>query len=289
MKPCVIYARISPRKMVRDEAGRLVPASDSIENQIQACRDYAAAHDLEVVGEPYIDRLVSGLKRRPNFEAALQKAADLDGCLLCMELSRCYRSMEHLVKTIAFCEKNRVAIVTVMGDGFEVEGGLKSADRLLAQVLTAVHEFMARHRAERISAAMFNLRQQKACYLGGKIPYGFRLSQHREGKHYMLVPRPRQVAIVNYLLYCRRRKISMTLASEHLNAKGLLRPNGKPWNRNLANAKVKWWQEQLQQPTPIGDLCRQALQNAKYKDHPWKLVLKHPPRAQRKARRRKPV
>lgn len=276
----VVYARISPRKMQANAQGVWEPVSDSIEDQIAACRQLAASRQITIAEEPYIDRLKTGRKPRKNFDLALQAAAQHQGALLCYDLSRCYRSLEHMLTTIAFCERWNVPIITVMGDGFDPTGGLKSSDRLMAQVLGAVNEYMARQKSERVKAACYSKRHDRASYGGGKLPYGLRKGQ-RLGRDYRLLPVRAEVEIVCFLLYCRRRKISLELASQNLNEAGMFRRDGRPWNKRRANQTVLWWKRHLTEASELGALTRRALKRCQYAKYPWKLLFEEPPRQYR--------
>src|SRR5271169_3123747 len=73
-KRIAIYTRLS-----KDPTGQ----AESPKNHVAACRAYIEANGMEVAGEPFIDRDISGYKDkvRPAFNAMLAgvEAGDFDG------------------------------------------------------------------------------------------------------------------------------------------------------------------------------------------------------------------
>jgi DNA invertase Pin-like site-specific DNA recombinase len=245
----IIYARISERRMIRDDQGQLVPESDSIEAQLDACRRLATLRGAAVVAE-YVDRLKSGLKRRKNFDDALKHARDCKGVLIVRDLLRATRSPGHMADVVEFCVKHRVSILTADGLTLDFTSPHSTpVAEMLGGMLAVVGRFYCRAQASAISIS----RQKKkhACdYQGGPAPFGLRV---RKGK---LVPCAPEMETLHMMMAWRERGTSYELIAHRLNHAKCYRRSGKPWAWQQVQRTTRHWREALRSEGPYGDMAR---------------------------------
>ena len=111
----------------------------TVDLQLDALREYAAARGLQVVGE-YVDEGISGAKnRRPALDRLLADAhrRRLDAVLV-WKLDRLGRSLSHLIRLVGQLGSVGVDLVSLSDPGLDTTG---PSGRLIFHVMGAVAEF----------------------------------------------------------------------------------------------------------------------------------------------------
>lgn len=251
----VIYARISERRMVRTETGELVPESDSIDSQLDACRALATARRMAVVAE-YTDRLKSGRKPRANFDAALDHAKRVGGVLIVRDLFRATRSLSHMVNVVKFCREHNVSIIPVEGVGLDFTNpATVNMSVLIATILAAVGEYYCQVGADAIKASR-RVKRERGEHLGGSCPYGLRAVG---GK---LKPHLGELEAVKKILYWRDRKASLDTICHRLARDGHRPRKGGAWCRTTVDRICKYWRSALRDGGAVGERARELVGSA---------------------------
>jgi DNA invertase Pin-like site-specific DNA recombinase len=216
-KVAVIYARYSPRPNAREE---------SIEVQVQRCRDYASAMGMDVA-EVFADRGISGKSTdgREGLAQALEAVAE-GSVLLCYSLSRLARNTREaieLAETIAgkgghlVCLQERFDTTTPIG-------------RMLFTVCAAIGQLEREQTAERTSHGLQHLKA-KGCLVGRHPQYGWRMTgkpKPEEGPVPLEMDEDEQ-KILGAIASRAARGWPYARISSWLNANGTPMRNGKPW------------------------------------------------------------
>ena len=242
----VIYARISPRRMMRVD-GRLVPVSDTIDQQLESCRQLCEARGWLVVGE-FVDRLVSGKNdKRPQYQAMRARALKLKAAVVSYDLSRITRSFGDVVNLLRDLQAKGLPLVTVSGrlhlDTTTAQG------RLMAQIFAAVAEFDREVRNERTSWAMQNyyrrLNRPKNPAIALRLknpPYGSRIENGPDGPRLVTDIAEFKVLQAIMGLYAAgvpARKIAMELNIQNIRNRQGLRWSNKQIAKTVARCKVR--------------------------------------------------
>ena len=255
MSCAVLYARISERQMVRDENGKLVPISDSIDSQLEACRALATSRRMAVVAE-YVDRLATGTKARENLTKALAHAKRVGGALIVRDLHRATRSPSLMSDIADFCRKHKVSILTVDGLSLDFTDPRTSPiAELMATQLAAFGKFECRSRANAISIAR-QQKRERGEYEGGSCPYGLRVVG---GK---LKPHLGELEAVKKILYWRDRKASLDTICYRLGREGHRPRKGGAWCRTTVDRICKYWRSALRDGGAVGERARRLVGSA---------------------------
>ena len=230
----VIYARISPRRMVRGEDGVLRPVSDSIDEQLERCRELCAARNWEIVGQ-FADRLVSGKDdNRPQYQKMRAAAIKHRAAVVAYDLSRVTRSLRDVVLLIEQLQKLNLPLVTVSGklhlDTTTPQG------RLMAHIMIALAEFEREVKSERTSHALqayykrLNRPKNPAIsYRFGTPPYGKRIETGPDGAQRLVtdIPEFKTLQAIMALDAC---GLPPRLVAQKINILGLRNRMGLRWN-----------------------------------------------------------
>lgn len=255
MPVAVIYARISERRMVRDEHGQLVPESDSIEDQLAVCRQLATHRKMAVVAE-YVDRLMTGTKARKNLTAALDHAKRVGGALIVRDLHRATRSPGLMSDIADFCCKHKVSILTVDGLCLDFTDPRTShIAEFMAHQIASMGKYECRSRANAISIAR-QLKKERGEYEGGSCPYGLRVVG---GK---LKPHLGELEAVKKILYWRDRKASLDTICYRLGREGHRPRKGGAWCRTTVDRICKYWRSALRDGGAVGERARRLVGSA---------------------------
>ena len=157
----VIYARFSPR--------RNAEKSESIETQLELCREYCEKQELTVLGE-FEDRALSGSEEdRPGLWNAIE-ALRRGQSLVVYRLDRLARSVylsDIIERAVA---KRKAKIVSISGEGTWQH---TDEDWLVRKILQTLAEYERKVIAARTKAAM--LRHQKnGRRMSHQPPYGWK-------------------------------------------------------------------------------------------------------------------
>lgn len=252
----VIYARISERAMVRGEDGQLTPVSDSIDDQLEACRALATRRGMAVVAE-YTDRLMTGTKARENLTKALEHARRVNGVLIVRDLHRATRSPRVMSDIADFCCKHKLSILTVDGLSLDFTDPRTShIAELMGQMIATMGKFECRSRANAIAIAR-RMKKERLEYEGGPCPYGLRV---QGGK---LKPHLGELEVVKLLLYwADRGKTSRQTMCHRLAREGYRPRSGGAWNRTTVNRIIRYWRDALRDGGAVGERARKLVGSA---------------------------
>lgn len=139
----VIYARFSPR--------RNADLCESCDMQIEACRHWCLAKDIEVAGV-YRDDGISGAKsaNRPGLQSALDHACKDRSILLCHSLSRLARNIKECLTIVDRLDKAKADFACIK-ESFDTT---TPSGVLIFHIFAALQEFERRQTATRTSDAM---------------------------------------------------------------------------------------------------------------------------------------
>jgi len=207
----VIYARYSSH--AQNDA--------SIEQQVAECREYAAAHELEVV-DTYADRALSGrTDRRPEFQKMIRHAeAGRFGTILTYKSNRISRSMLDALRYEARLAHAGVKVIYCREDF-----GDNAAGRMALHMMMTLNEFYSENMGEDIRRGLIDSARQGRVV--GAIPYGYRRGE--DGRFAI----DEQAAAVVREIY-RRVSEGESLASvaDDLNRRRIPTGYGHTWGKN---------------------------------------------------------
>lgn len=209
--PAVIYARFSSHNQ-RDE---------SIEQQIAECRNYAAAHGLNVVGE-YADAAVTGrTDRRPQYQKMRRDAEKgAFSVILAYKSNRIARNMVNALMFEADMERFGVTVLYAK-EAFDNT----PAGRFALRNMMNMNQFYSENLAEDI------IRNQQdnamKCRANGPAPYGYR--SNAEGRFEV---DPTTGPIVQEIFRRLTEGDTQIEIAEDFNKRGILTARKQPWGRN---------------------------------------------------------
>ena len=200
--------------------------SISIESQIEFCR-------YELKGEPYkvyADRGYSGKNTdRPAFgEMMRDMESGAIQRVVVYKLDRISRSILDFSRMMERFEANRVEFVSTT-EKFDTSSPM---GRAMLNICIVFAQLERETIQKRVADAYYS-RSQKSLYMGGRVPYGFRLSPTtvdgvKTSMYTVNEEEARQVRLI-YELYARP-ECSCGDIARCLQANGMLK-NGKPWVR----------------------------------------------------------
>lgn len=216
MRKAVIYARYSPRP------GHKTPG-ETIEMQFEKCRHYAAARDLEVVGE-FKDEMVSGAAPvRKGFDQAMRACQEVKGVFIVYSITRFGRSLEITLRNHRVLQDNRCELASVK----EVIDTTTASGRLMFAIQSAMAEFYREQISEATRDAFAN-RKRKRLYCGGKLPYGWALGEDGE----TLVPDDLEQVIISLVSKLHQEEgLSLRQIADKLNHLGYPTRTNQNWDR----------------------------------------------------------
>ena len=169
-KKAVIYARFSPRKNAEQ--------CESIEAQIEFCREYCQKNNIEVV-EQFSDRALSGGDEdRPGLWNAID-CLKKNYLLVVYKLDRLARSVylsyiiENAVKT-----QHKAAIVSISGEGTWSD---TDEDQMVRGILRVLDEYNRKVIASRTKAAMLR-HQRNGRRMSHNLPYGMMIDPNNPAR-----------------------------------------------------------------------------------------------------------
>jgi site-specific DNA recombinase len=221
------YIRVSTEEQATSGA--------SLAAQDAAIRAYCAMRGLELV-DVVRDEGVSGgtpLAERPAgaaLTAALAKRKGAPTHVVAVRLDRLFRSTVDCVETSQAWDRRGVALHLVDLGGQTVDTS-SAMGRFMLTVLAAAGEMERALIGERTSAAM-RQRQAEGRYIGGKVPYGFRL----DGAE--LVECPAEQAVIAEARRLRSEGLTLRAVAADLAARGMVSRKGTPFHPESVNAMV---------------------------------------------------
>lgn len=206
---------------------RLSEKGESIQNQIELCREYAKKLQITKF-MIYTDDGFSGKNtKRPGFMKLLQDAKDNKfAYLICYRLDRISRSVLDFSNTIEILNKNNIKFISIK-EQFDTSTPMGRAMMNIAAVFAQLERETI---SERIKDNMMEL-AKTGRWLGGITPLGFKSEpvyyandSDKTKKMYKLVPVPDEIKIVKLIfkLYLSNHSFSHTaycLSKNHLKGK----------------------------------------------------------------------
>lgn len=175
MKRTVIYARVSTEDQVEKYG---------LPSQLRACREYAAAHGLEIIAEVSDEGITGTTMDRPGLERVLKMVRDgLIDVVLCYDTDRLSRVLGHLL--VIKPEIDKRARVEFVASKFEDS----PSGQLFLSIRGAVAEYERSNTLLRLMRGKKE-RARAGLIVGGRTAYGY---QYAEGK---LTPDPDRAPIV---------------------------------------------------------------------------------------------
>ena len=213
MKTAVIYARYSSEKQTEQ----------SIEGQIRVCNEFATKNDIKIV-DTYIDRATTGTN---DNRAAFQKMlSDSDkkpiwDLVLVYALDRFGRNSIEVAVNKQRLQKNNIILISATQRTSVNIDGTKNLDGIILEnVLIGLSEYYSAELSQKVRRGQRESRQ-KGNFLGGKVPYGYRV----ENKKVLIDEERAEVVRLIFQLYANGKCVREIL--DELNRIGILY-NGKP-------------------------------------------------------------
>jgi DNA invertase Pin-like site-specific DNA recombinase len=190
----------------------------SLEAQQEKLKAYATLYDLELV-EIIVDAGESAKSlNRPGLTRALSMLGKEADALLVVKLDRLTRSVADLGKLLDSHFKTS-SLLSVS----EQIDTRTAAGRLVLNVLASVSQWEREAIGERTSVAMRH-KQSKGEYIGGKVPYGFRLVDGELIKH------ESEQRVMSAVKEFRKAGLSYRAIIQELEARGFKSRSGKTFS-----------------------------------------------------------
>ena len=213
MKTAVIYARYSSEKQTEQ----------SIEGQIRVCNEFAAKNDIKIV-DTYIDRATTGTNdNRAAFQKMLSDSDEkpIWDLVLVYALDRFGRNSIEVAVNKQRLQKNNIILISATQRTSVNIDGTKNLDGIILEnVLIGLSEYYSAELSQKVRRGQRESRQ-KGNFLGGKVPYGYRV----ENKKVLIDEERAEVVRLIFQLYANGKCVREIL--DELNRIGILY-NGKP-------------------------------------------------------------
>lgn len=211
MQTAVIYARFS------SHAQRDV----SIDQQVRACRDYAARQGLEVVGL-YEDRALTGTSdQRPGFQRMIADSARGEWqYVIVYALDRFARDRYDSAVYKRKLKDNGVRVLSAMENLSDDPTGV-----LLESVLEGLAEYYSKELAQKATRGMLDNAQR--CMVNGPLPAGY---VNEGGKYAIYEP---EAEIIREIFERTNNRETISDIMADLERRQIRTRKGKPWGRNL--------------------------------------------------------
>ena len=249
-----IYARLSVENSHKKDDG------DSIEGQVEICREYIAEHPYLHLADTYVDNGWTGVNTdRPEFQRLLNDIRDGKIKALVLKdfsrFSRNYIEAGNLLENIFPALGVRFISVVDRYDSFETDG---SASSLMIPLKNLINSFYSKDQSKKVSLAI-HAKQLAGEHLPSKIPYGYRKS---ETEAYRLEPDPEAAPIVKRVYAAFLSGESIRSIYHALNEEGIPCPGKLKYLRGEMKRKCyadsQWSQQTVKwlliNPINMGDL-----------------------------------
>lgn len=263
-----IYARLSVENSKKNDDG------DSIEGQIEICRDYILEHPYLHLADTYVDNGWTGTNTdRPEFQRLLKDIRDGRIKALVIKdfsrFSRDYIEAGNLLENIFPALGVRFISVVDRYDSFETDG---SASSLLIPLKNLINSFYSRDQSKKVSLAV-HAKQLAGEHIPSMIPYGYRKSTTQE---YRFEPDPETAPIVKRIYAQFLGGIGARPIVRQLNEEGIPSPGRLRYLRGQTKRECYsdclWTQQVIKQilmnPTYMGDLVFGRMPTALYLGKP---------------------
>ncbi|CAK7087423.1 MAG: hypothetical protein ENTB_04219 [Enterocloster aldenensis] len=266
--PAAIYARLSVEDSKKNDHG------ESIEGQVEICRDYIEEHPFLHLSDTYLDNGWTGTNTdRPAFQRLLSDIYSGKIKALVIKdfsrFSRDYIEAGNLLENIFPTLGVRFISVADRYDSFETDG---SASSLLIPIKNLINSFYSKDISRKVSSAV-HARQLAAAHIPSMIPYGYIKSTTRE---YRFEPDPETAANVTRIFQMRVEGVPLNQIARRLEADGIPCPGKLRYLRGQSHDKryaTSRWSAQLvkqilKNPTYLGHLVFGRMPTALYLGKP---------------------
>lgn len=213
-----IYARYSSSAQ-KDE---------SIEQQIEACKDYAQRNGIHIVAV-YADRAMSGrTDRRPEFQKMMRHAENGEFTMVLAYKSN--RIARNMLNALAYEEK--LAKVGVNVSYVKEEFGDNAAGRFALRTMMNLNQFFSESLAEDVKRGLDDNARQ--CRVNGSIPLGYK--KGADGK--FAIDENTAPIVREVFQRIAKGEIQASIADD-LNARQIRTAAGKPWGKGSFHNLLK--------------------------------------------------
>lgn len=204
----VIYARFSSHAQ-REE---------SIEQQIDECREFAQKNGIEIVGV-YSDEAISGRTDvRPEFQRMMRDAAKSQFDVVIAYKSN--RISRHMLHALQYQDRlERLGISTLYA---REEFGNTPSGRFALRMMQSMNQFYSENMAEDIKRGLMD--NAKQCKANGSLPYGYK--RGADGRFEIV---PAEADIVRLIFDDCVHGVPYVETARKLNGEGLRTRRGKTW------------------------------------------------------------
>ena len=203
------------------------PDSISVESQVEFCRREAGDGAVRI----YADRGYSGKNtERPGFLEMLAHIEDGQiGRVVVYRLDRISRSVLDFANIIDLFQRFQVDFVSTM-EKFDTGTPIGKAMLMVVMIFAQLERETIQLRV----MDAYRARSQRGLYMGGKVPYGFRLKEivldGIRTKMYEPVPKEAEVIQTAFALYGKP-DCSLAEVARALELRGAVKRDGKPFSR----------------------------------------------------------
>lgn len=266
--PTAVYARLSIENSGKDDKG------ESIEGQVEICRDYVEEHPYLHYVDTYLDNGWTGVNTdRPAFQRMLDDI--YNGKIKAVVIkdfsrfSRDYIEAGNLLENVFPTLGVRLISVADRYDSFETDG---SANSLLIPIKNLINSYYSKDISRKVSSAV-HARQLAAAHIPSMIPYGYIKSTTRA---YRFEPDPETAANVTRIFQMRVEGIAISQIAATMESEGIPSPGKLRYLRGMTTDKryatSKWSPQLIKQilknPTYLGHLVFGRMPTALYLGKP---------------------
>jgi len=215
----VIYARYSSARQ----------NEQSIDGQLRDCREFAERMNYTLIGEPYIDREISGqVEERPEFQRMIDDSKrGLFQAVIVYKLDRFSRSIEHSVVYTERLKKNGVKLVSATES---------IADTPEGKIMRSIYSAMAEMYVDDLRQKVVRGNREnriKGLWTGGYVLFGYKVVDRK------VIVDEEKAEIVRLIFREYAGGKSKKQIVDMLNAKGILSYSGKPFVTNSLQDNMK--------------------------------------------------
>ncbi|MCR0174016.1 recombinase family protein [[Clostridium] innocuum] len=263
-----IYARLSIENSGKDDKG------ESIEGQIEICKDYVEEHPYLHLVDIYCDNGWTGTNtNRPEFQRLLNDINNRKIKALVIKdfsrFSRDYIEAGNLLENVFPFMGVRFISVADNYDSFETDG---SAESLLIPLKNLINSYYSKDISKKVSTAV-HTKQLAGEHIPSMIPYGYMKSTTRK---YRFEPDPETAANVTRIFQMRIDKVPLNHIANTFNDEGIPSPGKLRYLRGQTSDKryeTSRWSAQLikqilRNPTYLGHLVFGRMPTALYLGKP---------------------
>lgn len=263
-----IYGRLSIENSGKKDDG------ESIENQVEICREYVEEHPYLHLTDTYIDNGWTGTNtNRPEFQRLLQDVHDGKIKALVIKdfsrFSRDYIEAGNLLENVFPYLGVRFISVADRYDSFETDG---SAESLLIPLKNLINDFYSRDISKKVSTAI-HTKQLAGQHLPSAIPYGYKKSETRD---YRFEVDEEVAPVVRRIFQMRADGMEINRIATALQDEGIPTPSHYRYIKGVWKdekyAKTRWNSQGLKvilrNPTYTGDLVFGRMPTALYLGKP---------------------